>query len=236
MGQHWTTVDEQLGIYKAEYPFNGTLINTLAFRVPDGMLVVSPGIDPAPALLDELDAIGPVVAIASPGAFHHLGMPAWKERYPSVPFFATSSGLTHIAKQHKGLDLGLQGLDALRPMLPDHITLEETPGAKHPDLLAFIRSDDGSWSWFTNEILGNQPTLPANFLVRTVFKLTKAGPGLKVPTPVLWLIGAKKPVMREYLLKQLIERPPARLIPCHGDVLAAPDLAERMRVEFEAKF
>ena len=210
------------------------MINCFAFSIRDGgLMVVSPAMNPTTALFDELDALGEVRAIVSPGAFHHLGMPAWKERYPSVPLHATSSGISHIAKQHKGIDLGLQGIEALGPLLPENIHLAETPGAKHPDLVAFIEGQDGKWTWFTNEILGNSPSLPGNFLVRTVFKLTKSAPGLRVITPALWLIGGKKPSVKAFLTDQLASRPPSRLIPCHGDVLAADDLAARIGAEFD---
>ncbi len=229
MGEHWKAVDDRLGIWINGYDFNNSIINTIAVRISEGLMVISPGTNPTDELFKELDALGTLKAIVSPGAFHHLGMPAWKERYPHVPLFATSSGLSHIPNQHKGVKLGLQGFDALQPLLPEHVVVVQTPNTKHPDMLMFIRGGDGKWTWFTNEIIGNQPTLPGNFFIRTLFKLTNSGPGLAVTKPALMLIGAKKPELKAFVLAKLDEHPPGRFLPCHGDVIEGADTGNRLR-------
>lgn len=145
MGGHWTAVDEAAGIHTTPYTANDNPITCSAVRIQGGrFLILSPAIDPPSALFDELDALGGPGAIVSSGPFHHLGMPAWRARYPDVPQFATTSGLDRIPKQHKGVDLGLQGIEALQPLLSQNVVVKETPGMKHADAFVTVTSPDGT--------------------------------------------------------------------------------------------
>jgi hypothetical protein len=236
MGENWKTVDEAAGIWLAEYPFNGTTINTVAMRIADDkLMVLSPGTDVSDASFAELDALGEVAAIVSPGPFHHLGMPGWKARYPNARLFATAGGLTRIPKQHKGVELGLEGIDALQPLLPDSVVAIEMPDQKHADLFIVV-TGEGSTTWYTNECLGNQSELPPNFVLRTLFKWTKSGPGLRVNSLALKLIGGKKPSLAAFFAEQMKVHPPTRLVPCHGSVLEGPDTAAQLQAEFDRAF
>ncbi len=236
MGRYWKSVDGQVGLWVAAYPFNGISINTVAVRIRDGkLMILSPGLEVADASFEELDGLGDVGAIVSPGPFHHLGMPPWKKRYPESRLFATRSGLTRIPKQHKGINLGLESIDALQSLLPRHVTAVEMPGQKHADLFVVVTSDDNT-TWFSNEVIGNQPSLPPNPILRFLFKLTRSGPGLRVNSLALKLIGGKKPAAAAFFAEQMKAHPPTRLLPCHGDILEGPDTAAKLQAEFDRAF
>jgi len=229
MGKHWNVVDEAAGIWFWVYNFNNNPINTTAIRLDDGkLMVVSPGIDPTPEVFAELEELGTVAALVSPGALHHMGFPAWQKQYPDVPFYCTTSGVDHIPGQHKDCTFQLNGLDALREILPSHIAVDESPG-KHGDMLMKIDCGDAGLTWLSNEILSNNADLPTNIAFRLLFKWTGSGPGLAIIKPVIWLIGAKKADLKAFYMAELDANPLQRLMPCHGDVLAGDDVADRVR-------
>ncbi len=236
MGEHWKTIDEDAGLWLATYPFNKTKINTVAVRIQDGgLMILSPGLEVSDASFAELDAIGPVTALVSPGPFHHLGLPGWKARYPDARLFATTGGLARIPGQHKGLDLGLESIDALQALLPDSVYAVEMPDQKHNDLFVAV-THAGQTTWFTNEVLANMAELPPNPLFALLFKWTKSAPGLRVNTFVMKLIGAKKPATKAFFDDQLAARAPSRLLPCHGDVVDDANLPALLRAEFDRAF
>jgi hypothetical protein len=234
MGQHWTAVDETHGVWIWVYETNNNRINCIAVRLQgDDLMVVSPGTDPTPEVFAELEALGTVVALVSPGAFHHLGFPAWHAQYPDVPLYTTTSGVAHIHKQHKGNTFDLRGFEAFAALLPESMTAEETPG-KHGDLLLRFPTDAGE-TWMSNEYVSNIPELPKAWLVRKIFEWTDSGPGLTLITPLLWFMGAKKPALKAFFQQRLDQHPPQRLVPVHGDVITGDDLPGRLQALFDSK-
>lgn len=223
------------GLWVGEYTNGSNVINTSVVEMAPGeLLVVSPGTGFTDADFDALDALGTVKAMVSPGAFHHLGMPLWKARYPDVPLYGPTSAIAHIAKQHPTLE-ALQPLDALRPLLSDEFELGEVEGCKHPDLFLAV-TRDGTTTWFSNELLTNAADYPTNFAFRWLFKLTGNHPGLLANTLTARLIGADRPVVRAFYQAKATAIPPQRLVPCHGDVAEAADLGAQISETFAQRF
>ena len=236
MSSHWETVDATVGIHIARYHFNKNPINTIVIALSEGgLLVIGPSIDTSEAAFAELDGLGRVVAIASPGPFHHLGMPAWQARYPEAKLYASPSGVDRIPKQHKGAGLKLHLTSELQSLLPDHVLVCDAPAMKHADLHVVIKGAEGENTWISNEVLCNSPELPASPVFAFLFKITGSGPGLAVNSLACKLIGAKKKPLGEFFRAQLDEHPPTRLIPSHGDVLEGSDVAARLRALIDAK-
>jgi hypothetical protein len=126
MTTHWQTLDADVGIYCTDYAFKNNTIKTLVVRLADGkLLVAGPGTQVTEESFAELDQLGEVAALVTPGPFHHLGFPEWKARYPGARLFAGAKGCARIPKQHKSVDLGLEELSALQSMLPDHVDVGE---------------------------------------------------------------------------------------------------------------
>lgn len=216
------------GLWVRPYDFRGNCLNTLVIALGDGGLAaLSPGTQLEEAEFAALDALGTVKALVSPGAFHNLGFPSWSKRYPDAGLYCPADAIVHIAKQHPSLK-PLEDLGALAKLLPDDVRITDTPGMKQPDAHVVIRREDGI-TWFTNECITNNASLPPNFVFATLFRLTGSGPGLNVNTLAMKLVGGKKPILRDYWLEQLAADPPTRLVPCHGDVIDDPALATRLR-------
>ena len=125
-----------------QYIFGKSPTNSFAVDLGDGrLMVISPGTDMSDSVLDDLDALGTVVALVSPGAFHNMGLVRWKERYPNARLFATESGIPHIAKAHAALP-AMEPLSALREIASDDVHLYECPTNKHEDLAMFVTRGD----------------------------------------------------------------------------------------------
>ena len=217
----WKQVDT--GIWTRIYSFGGNPINTLVIDMGDGnLMAISPGTDVPDADFDELDGLGTVSALVCPGAFHHMGLPSWSERYPEARLFGPGSAIAHVAKQHPDLK-PLEDLSELKPLLSDDFVLEELPGCKHPDLFLSV-TRGGHTTWVSNELLSNNAAYPSGFVLKWAFKLSGNHPGLNCNTLAGMLIGAKKPVVREFYERKLQSNPPTRLLPIHGAVLESDHL------------
>lgn len=222
----WEKVGD--GIWVREYPFNDNPLNTSAIALDDGgLMVISPATDMSDADYTELDGLGTVRALVSPGAFHNMGLPAWSARYPDAGLYGPAAAAAHIAKTHPELP-ELKDLEALSKILPAGVTAEDCEGMGQPDAMIIVRREDGI-TWFTNEVITNWKGWPSKLMFRIIFRLTGSGPGLNVNTMALMLTKGKKPVVKDYFLKTLEEAPLIRLVPCHGEVLEDPDLSTKLR-------
>ena len=222
------------GLWVRVYDFRGNPLNSMAIALGDeGLAVMSPGTNVPEKDFAELDALGTVKALVSPGAFHNMGLPAWSERYPDAGIYGPNSAIEHIAKAHKALK-PLQNFDALAPLLPKDVSITEIPGMKHPDAMVIITRDDAV-TWFTNECITNLSSLPKNPIFALLFRLTGSGPGLNINKLAMKLIGGKKKPLLEYLLATLASDPLTRLVPCHGEVFNDPSLADLMREMVERR-
>lgn len=230
---NWTNVGA--GAWVRVYDFRGNPLNTVALDMGKGdVMVVSPGTAIPEEDFAELDKLGTVKALVSPGAFHHLGFPEWVKRYPEAGLYGPNSAIGHVAKQQPTLK-PLQGLDALKPMLSDEFEVDELGGCKHPDLFLSLRRD-GAVSWVSNEILTNAKDYPGNLVFKWIFQLTGNHPGLNTNSLAAMLIGAKKPAVRQYLEGKLKDLAPTRLLPVHGEILNDPELGTKIGQLLAARF
>jgi hypothetical protein len=230
---HWKAVGEGSGVWVGEYAFGKSPMNSFAVDLGDGrLMVISPGTDMADTVLDELDELGTVEALVSPGAFHNMGLARWKERYPKARLFATTSGIAHIAKQHPALP-AMEPLSALREIAGDDIHLYECPTKKHEDLLLFV-TRGGHSVLCTNEVLANMVELPSNLIFKLLFKLTKSGPGLGFNNLVLKFIKVNRKAYAIFAQELIAKHSVTHFAPCHGAVLRGADTSDRINAVLAA--
>jgi hypothetical protein len=67
-----------------DYSFGHGTAKALAVGVDGGVIVVSPPCRVADSVLDAVAAFGSVRALVASNAFHHMGLPAWKARFPDA--------------------------------------------------------------------------------------------------------------------------------------------------------
>ena len=225
---------EGSGVWVGEYLFaKNNPVNSFAVDLGDGkLMVISPGTDTSDAVFDDLDALGTVVALVSPGAFHNMGLPSWKERYPDARLFATESGIPHLAKAHPALP-AMEPLSALREMASADVHLYECPTNKHEDLVVFV-TRGGHSVLCANEVLTNMVELPGNALVRLILKLTKSGPGLTFNNMVLMVIRVNRRAYAAFLQELIGKHGVTHLAPVHGAVLGDANTSARIGEVLEA--
>jgi hypothetical protein len=219
----WTTLATAPAVLVREYGFGAGRANALAVALPDRRwMIVSPPPRMSPEEISAFDAHGEVIALVSNNGSHHLGLGPCRGYFPKAVTYAAPASAERIRK--KGKDFGqLEAIAELAPLLGADVSLLEVDGCKIGDVLVRVRSDEGV-VLYASDFIANIQQLPKNVLIRTFFKLTDSGPGLKVFRAFLMFFVKDRRAAIDFLLRELHASPPAILVPAHGDVIARPDL------------
>ncbi len=215
----WVPIHDDLRVL--EYSFGPGPSNAFAFRGREGWVVMSPPCKVDDSAYEGFD--GGVTALVATNGFHHLGLRPWKERFPNATLHAHTKAAKRIAKKQKGLVL--DSLDALNEKLPEGTQVVATPHLRTPDGHVFVSTDAGTY-WYTGDTIGNS-ALPKNLLFGWLFKATNSGPGYKVNHLILKILGAKKPLLKKWMLERIEAHPLAGVIPGHGDTVLEADAHTR---------
>lgn len=225
----WTIIDNEAGVLAYEYSFApGAKANGFAARTQDGkMVVVSPPTRLSDGAYDEIAEFGDVVALAAPNGFHHLGLAAWKTRFPEARVFADPLATKRIQKKNRDAP-DMEPIEGLAALLSDNIIYTAAPATKCGESWVAAKTKNG-WAWYASDILSNFESMPKNFAVRMLFKLTGSKPGYNVfHTAMKFIVADRKRVLRQ-MIEEATERAPSVMVPGHGPILDAPDLADQTR-------
>lgn len=222
----WRRIDARAGLWSCEYavPRVGAARCT-ALRLADGgVLVVSPGATMDEFTLLELNQLGRPAVLLAPNGLHHLGIAAWRERYPWVRVLASARTRGELAC--RGIwDVG--PLEHLAGRLPDGAAVLEPPGIRSGETWLRVSLESGV-AWVVGDALLNLASLPRGW--RGV-ALRRAGvtPGLAMSPLFRWLAVRDRATFGSWLTLHLEADRPRVLVPAHGEIYAAPDLPERLR-------
>lgn len=218
----WNVLDRDSAIVWRQYSFGGGLATTMVFRgAGDGLVVMSPGNNFEEGALDELADFGKVVALVASNAFHWLGQPAWRKRFPEARSFAPAQGIKRLSK--KVPDAQFEPLDALAPLLGDRATVVDAPGFKVGNAFATVRGKRGTY-WYPSDLLSNIPELPPGFVFRKLMSMTNSAPGYRLFRPSVWLMVKNKPGLRTWIDEELAKSGPVAVVPAHGPPVTGSDL------------
>jgi hypothetical protein len=212
----WKVFDADLPILLYEYSFGPGLANALAFRGDGGMVVVSPPCRVAPGVFDDLAAHGKVVALVASNAFHHMGLPEWKARFPDAAVYAPAQAVARVAK-HAKLD-GVRPLSDARAVAGARAELVDMPHYKTGEVLVKLASGRGP-VWYVTDVIMNLPKLPPNPIVRFLFRVSGSGPGLRFNNIAPIFMVRDKAALRRWIAEEFRRAPPAWLIAAHGDAV-----------------
>lgn len=231
MANHWHAVDE--GTWAGTYSHHGNPINMFVVDLGQKQLAVfSPGKGVDASMFGELDTLGKVVALVSPGAYHNEGMPSWHVRYPDAKLYATASGLTRIKKLYPALP-ALAPASELAALSGGSVATYETPG-KHGDLLVFVTRGQRV-TLFNCEYLINWDGAPAKLLFRLMFKWTNSVPGVRVAKPASWFLGANVKDVSRFCQQKIEAHGVTSFVPCHGVVVRDADVRSRIEQAIQAR-
>jgi hypothetical protein len=223
----WTTLAETPLVLLHEYSFGPGYANALAVRLPDGqfLLVSAPKLR-SPETLRALAVHGKVAALLAINGAHHLGLSDCRSVFPEAKSYATPDARKRILK--KGDSPGaLAPLSELEPLLGDAIAVVAAEGCKVGDVLVRVETERGT-VLYCGDFIANIPTLPKNPLAKLMFKLFDSGPGLKVFRIFFTFFVANKQLLRDFLIREIEARPPAILVPGHGEVVIEAGLAPKL--------
>ena len=219
----WKVFDATAAILTYEYSFGPGTSTALAVRGSDGLVVISPPCRVDQGVFDDLAPFGAVRALVASNAFHHLGLPAWKARFPDAAVFAPAQAVARVEKR--------TGLSGIRPLADaasiagPRLELVDMPHYKTGEVLARMTTDRGA-VWYVTDIILNLPVLPKNPLVKLMFGASGSGPGLKFNNIAPLFMVKDKKALRRWFADEFRKAPPDWLITAHGDVVdftANPD-------------
>lgn len=223
----WNAIETGAGpMWWREYGFTkGAWATMLAFRGTDGLVVLSPGNGVESRALDALAELGDVRALVATNAYHHLGQPEWRKRFPNAESYAPPGALPRLAK--KAASVPFRSLAELA--LPAGVRWEDAPGFSIGETIVRFDSPEGV-VWYSGDLLTNivrMPGPPASWLM----KLTGSAPGFRLFKLGTWLFVKDKKAVREWALERLAKEPPIAIVPAHGPAIDGGDLAERALAE-----
>ncbi len=210
----WTVVDEHLPLLTYSYTFAPEAVaNALAIGGPEGLVVLSPPSRPREEAFTELERHGKVRALVASNAFHHLGLPAWKKRYPDATVFAPAQGVARVEKQSKLT--GIRPISEAASLLAPGVELVDMPHYRTGEILARIKTEK-DLIWFITDLLLNMPELPKAFPIRQIFKWSGSGPGFKLNgVGPVFMVKDRKALYR-WMRREAEQAPPTLVLPCHG--------------------
>ncbi len=219
----WHVLDRDGGVLWRQYSFGPALATTMVFRgAGDGLVAISPGNTIEESALDELASFGKVVALVASNAYHWLGQPLWRKRFPEVRTFAPAQGIKRLSK--KMPDAQIEPLAALAPLLGDRARVVEAPGFKVGNAFATVRGKNATY-WYPSDLLSNIPKLPPGFVFRTLMSMTDSAPGYRVFRPSVWLQVKDKGTLRKWVEEELAKLGLLTVVPAHGPPVEGPDIA-----------
>jgi hypothetical protein len=217
----WTIFDAGTPVLIYEYSFGPGTANALAVGGRNGLFVVSPPCRVAPAVIDDLASFGAVRALVASNAFHYLGIPEWKARFPDATIFAPAQSIARV-QAHAKIS-GIRPLAEAAAMAGPGLALIDMPHYKTGEALVLIRTGRGL-AWYVTDIIMNLPVLPSNPVFKLMFRLSGSGPGLRLNNIAPLFMVRDKAKLRTWLAAEFAKAPPAWLIATHGDIV---DLAAR---------
>jgi hypothetical protein len=201
------------------------MADALAFPVEGGVAVVSPPFKAPEASFAELEKHGKVRALIAPNAYHHMGLHAWKARYPEAPVFAPAQSIARVEKQTKLT--GVRPLADAPALLGDRVELVDMPHYKTGEVLVRWRID-GGWAWYVTDVMFNFTELPKGPF-GLVMKWTKSGPGLRRNALAGFFMIKDKRALYAWMAEQAEKAPPKLVLACHSASVTLPDPVAGLR-------
>jgi hypothetical protein len=226
----WTAVDSSFPLATCSYSFGPGEANSLLVGIDGGVAVISPPCRVPDSVLDAAAAFGPVKALVASNAFHHMGLPAWKKRFPDAKVFAPAQAVARVTKQSGLPDIA--PLAELKSLTGPRVDIIDMPHYKTGEVLVRARTASGN-VWYITDILMNMPKMPRG-PVGMLFKWTGSGPGFKFNNVAAFLMVKDKPALKRWLIGQVEEAPPSTIVSCHGDNVQLSDPLAQLREVIQA--
>jgi hypothetical protein len=186
---------------------------------------VSPPSKPVEATFTEIERHGKIRALIAPNAFHHMGLPSWRRRYPDAHVFAPEQSIARVEDHAK--IRGIRPIAEAGGALGGPVELVDMPHYRTGEVL--IRWPiEGGFAWYLTDVAMNI-TKPMKGLVGMVFRLTKSTPGFRRNGVGGRLMIKDRRALYAWLVEQAERTPPKLIVMCHGDHVRPADPVAEVR-------
>ena len=154
-------------------------------------------------------------ALIASNAFHHMGIPEWKKRFPQAPVFAPAQAVARVERQTKLR--GVLPLSEANALAGPDLELIDMPHYRTGEALVRIKTARGP-AWYVTDLILNIQVLPRNPLLKILFRLTGSAPGLRFNKIGPVFMVKDKAALKRWLAAEYEKDPPRWLIAAHGEV------------------
>lgn len=221
----WTIFEQDTPVLTYTYKVGPATSTSLAVGGADGLIVLSPPYRAAESVYEDLAKYGDVRALVASNAFHFMGIPRWKTRFPDAALFAPAQAIERIRKKTK-LD-GIRPLSAAAGITGSKLELIDMPHYRTGETLTRFITSRGL-AWYVVDLILNVRELPKNPILNLLFRMTGSAPGLRWNKVGPTLMVKDKRALRRWIREEFDKAVPRWLIPTHGEILDV--VAERKAV------
>ncbi len=204
-------IDGLDGVYAAQ---KGTLRCSAIVLKDGGVCLFSPVQGLSQPALDSLSAIGRVAYLLAPNHYHNKGLAEYAEAFPDTILCAPAAAAPRLRKI-TGLEPN--DLESLKKELPRDIKFIETDGLKTGEVWLRL-SAGGRTTWFVVDAFSG-PKAGKSGGVTDAPEMLKTFPNFGV---------ADRKVYAAWVTARIHQDKPDTLVPCHGTIVRAPDLPEKL--------
>jgi hypothetical protein len=212
----WKVFDAGTPVLTYEYSFGPGTASALAVGGANGLVVISPPCRVEASAFEDLSRHGPVRALVASNAFHYMGIPEWKKRFPDAAVFAPAQSIARVERQTRLT--GIRPLAEASSITGPRLELVDMPHYKTGEVMVRVRTDRGL-VWYVTDVVLNLPVLPRHPVVKTLFRLSGSAPGLKYNNLAPLFMVKDKAALRRWFTAEFEQAPPRWLIPAHGDIV-----------------
>ncbi|MGZ9014766.1 MAG: hypothetical protein ACXW2L_21165 [Burkholderiales bacterium] len=224
----WTIFESDTPVLTYTYSFGPGMANALAVGGEGGLMVVSPPYRVQQKVFDEVESYGPVRALVASNAFHYMGIPEWKRRFPAAEVFAPAQSIARVERK-TGLT-GIRPLAAAITLGGMRVDLTDMPFYRTGEALVRIRSSRGL-AWYVTDIILNYRELPEHPLVKVLFRLSGNAPGLRYNRIAPLFMVVDRTALKRWFAREFEKDAPRWLIAAHGEIAdlgADPAAAQKL--------
>jgi hypothetical protein len=210
----WQPLTADGNVRWLKYSFGPGTANSLAVKPQiGGWLVVSPPAGAPASVFETLEQQGDVSALVAPNAYHNLGQPAWRARFPRAVSFAPSGAHARLSKKTPGVPY--RPIEELAHQIrPSSLFLPE--GMKTPDILVRIPTNDG-FLWWMGDQFSNSSLADQIWPLRLLARFVGSGLGYRCNSKPELVYVRDRAAWIGSIRKALEECPPTIVVPAHGD-------------------
>jgi len=225
----WRQLAADPVVATCEYSFGPGSANALLVGIAGGVAIISPPRGAVDSICSAARSFGEVRALVAPNAFHHMGLAAWKERFPQAQVYAPAQSIARVSAK-SGI-AGIRPVSEAAALFGDRVTLTDMPHYKTGEALVRIRTG-GGLAWYVTDAIFNMTRLPDHPVASFVFRAARSAPGLRLNRVAPIFMVKDRAALWRWLKAEAERDAPRWLIPAHGAVLDQSAQPDRLRALF----